>query len=90
MQEISHSPDAAEKEAALRKIRRLMDFWKIEPQELGSPLPRSAPTPPTIPQQYRHPIMGAVWNGKGAQPQWLKDALIQEGYTVEALKAPKI
>ncbi len=36
--------------------------------------------------RYRHPRSGQSWDGHGRQPQWLRDALLCEGYTVDALR----
>ncbi|MGY0194481.1 H-NS histone family protein [Leptothrix sp. BB-4] len=78
-----------EKLAAIRKIRRLMDFWQIEPAELaGVPLPatpvvRRVAAPEV---RYRHPVSGDTWDGRGSQPDWLRQALIREGYTVDELR----
>jgi len=81
--------EVLEKLAAIRKIRRLMDFWQIELEELaGVPVP-AAPavrrvTTPEV--RYRHPISGETWDGRGSQPDWLRQALIREGYTVDELR----
>ena len=76
-----------EKLAALRTVRKLVEFWQITPQELGGPLPPpSAPTPAPTSIRYRHPVSGEIWDGQGEHPQWLRDALLKEGYTVEELK----
>lgn len=86
-------PLAPEKLAAIRKIRRLMDFWHIRLDELAGPLPqvaRSAPAVPTPRTHYRHPVHGATWNGVGYQPEWLKEALLKEGYTVDQLRLPAL
>ncbi len=80
-----------EKQAAIRKIRRLMDFWKIELEELEgveSSVPPAAAVVrrlATAPR-YRHPVSGQTWDGSGSQPDWLKQALIREGYTVDELR----
>jgi len=76
-----------EKLAALRTVRKLVEFWDIQPEELGGPMPvvvapPAAPKPP----RYRHPVHGATWDGTGEHPQWLRDALLKEGYTVDELK----
>lgn len=82
----------AEQEAVLRSIQKLIDFWDISHDELASDLPvsarpQSAPEAPQAPAyRYRHPVTGETWNGSGAQPQWLRDALTKEGYTVDALR----
>ena len=78
---------APEKVAAIRKIRKLMDFWRITPNEI-----RVAPkvvvplVQPAKPARYRHPINGDTWDGEGRQPDWLRQALLREGYTVEELR----
>jgi DNA-binding protein H-NS len=82
---VDHEDDA-ERIAAIRKIRKLMDFWRISPTELhGRPAPH--PQLGRITEiRYRHPITQEVWDGQGVQPQWLRDALIREGYTVDELR----
>jgi DNA-binding protein H-NS len=78
--------DDAERIAAIRKIRKLMDFWRITPTELrGRPLSLVRPQA-SAEIRYRHPVTAEVWDGLGTQPQWLRDALIKEGYTVEELR----
>ena len=81
----------AEQEAVLRSVRKLIDFWQIgaeelagipEPVLLAAPVQAAAPVGP----KYRHPVTGETWDGDGGQPQWLRDALTREGYTVEALR----
>jgi DNA-binding protein H-NS len=77
-----------EKLAALRTVRKLVEFWNISPQELRGPLP-PAPPPPApgaLPIRYRHPVSGETWDGQGEHPAWLRDALLKQGYTVEELK----
>ena len=81
----------AEQQAVLRSIRKLVDFWGITPDELADVPPPAAPVepivlPPLTPK-YRHPISGETWDGMGTQPQWLRDALTRQGYTVEELRA---
>ena len=82
---VDHEDDV-EKAAAIRKIRKLMEFWRIAPAELrGRPTP--AMRPPALAEiRYRHPVTLESWDGCGAQPQWLRDALIKEGYTVDELR----
>jgi DNA-binding protein H-NS len=81
----------AEQEAILRSVRKLVSFWQITADELaGIPEPVRVETPIKLPPttKYRHPITGETWNGEGAQPQWLRDALTREGYMVEELRLP--
>lgn len=82
---------SAEKLAAMLKIRKLMEFWRITPAELReSPGPAhelvATPVFQPLPYRYRHPRTLLGWDGQGAQPQWLRQALLREGYTVDELK----
>jgi DNA-binding protein H-NS len=77
-----------EQEAAIRSIRKLIDFWQIDPEELvveGAQLLRPAPVVDAV-LKYRHPVSGETWDGQGSQPAWLKDALTRQGYTVDELR----
>jgi DNA-binding protein H-NS len=38
------------------------------------------------PVRYRHPVLGLTWDGRGVQPQWLRDAVLQEGYLLHQLR----
>ena len=77
-----------EKAAVLHRIRTLMEFWSITPEELEGDLPPPAAAPiAASPVKYRHPRSGETWDGCGAHPQWLRDALLKEGFTVEQLRA---
>ena len=79
----------AEQEAVLRSVRKLIDFWQIEAHELsGIPEPIVQPVVSREPSgpKYRHPITAQTWDGEGAQPPWLREALTREGYTVQELR----
>jgi DNA-binding protein H-NS len=81
----------AEQEAILRSVRKLVSFWQITADELaGIPEPVRVETPVKAPPclKYRHPITQQTWDGEGGQPQWLREALTREGYTVEELRLP--
>ena len=77
-----------EKLAALRTVRKLVEFWNITPQELRGPLPPAPPAPPqgALAIRYRHPVSGETWDGQGEHPAWLREALLKQGYTVDELK----
>jgi len=77
------SPWERRRRIALDQCRQLVDFWNISPRELRDALP--APAAP-LPAKYRHPIEGHTWDGQGPQPEWLKQALTKEGYTVSELR----
>ncbi|MEY2840844.1 MAG: hypothetical protein RJB60_3143 [Pseudomonadota bacterium] len=77
-----------EQEAAIRSIRKLIDFWQIEPEELevqGAQAARPAPPVEAV-LKYRHPVSAETWDGQGSQPDWLKAALTRQGYTVDELR----
>ena len=87
IRETSVSDFPPEKLAALLKIRKLMEFWRITPGELRqAPRPVAPPPPAPAPYRYRHPRTQLGWDGQGAQPVWLRTALLREGYTVEELR----
>jgi DNA-binding protein H-NS len=77
-----------EKLAALRTVRKLVEFWNISPQELRGPLSPAPPAPAQAVQsiRYRHPVSGETWDGQGEHPAWLREALLKQGYTVDELK----
>lgn len=79
----------AEQEAVLRSVRKLIDFWQIQADELSgipAPMPKPEAAHEGPVHRYRHPISGQTWDGRGGQPTWLRDALTREGYTVEELR----
>jgi DNA-binding protein H-NS len=73
-----------ERAAVIARIQALVDFWGITAQELKAPLPRAAvsASPPTLTIKYRHPKSGETWDGSGPHPDWLRHALLSEGYRV--------
>lgn len=80
-----------EQQAVLRSVRKLVDFWQITADELdmGPSAPKvMAPAPAPVPTgpKYKHPLTHQTWDGEGVQPQWLKEALTREGYTVDELR----
>lgn len=75
-----------EKLVAIRKIRRLMDFWQISLHELRGKPTVVLPVKAVPVVRYRHPVSGLTWDGEGAQPDWLRVALLREGYTVDELR----
>ena len=73
-----------------------MEFYRITADELvgSTPANRVAPAdldePSTAadrPVKYRHPVTGDTWDGVGAHPQWMRQALLQDGYRVADLLA---
>lgn len=79
-----------EQRVVVHRIRALMAFWQITPDELADPefaLPAPPPAAalPAAPK-YRHPRSGETWDGQGSQPDWLRQALLREGFLVEELR----
>ncbi|MEY2891677.1 MAG: hypothetical protein RJA98_1585 [Pseudomonadota bacterium] len=77
-----------ERTAVLARIQSLIDFWGITPEELAAePEPSAAPPVPKVQAvRYRHPKTGDTWDGQGPHPEWLRHALLKEGYRVDELK----
>lgn len=95
MHDAMHAPtpsddddDRSWHDIALRKIRFLMDFHRITPEELEA-APEAPPSelPEITVVKYRHPHSGETWDGEGSQPAWLRQALLREGFTVDELRA---
>jgi len=77
-----------ERAAVIHRIRMLMEFWGITPDELEqAEMPPVAAPAAAVTIKYRHPHSGETWDGVGPHPQWLRDALLKEGFTVEQLRA---
>jgi DNA-binding protein H-NS len=77
----------ARRRVALHTIRSLVEFWRIQPHELDGELPPPPKAEPVArPVKYRHPVTAETWDGDGLQPDWLRRALLQEGYTVAELR----
>lgn len=76
------------KRAAIGHILELMAYWRISPDELAETRARSSSSEPVYQRvvKYRHPVHGMTWDGTGGQPEWLKDALLKEGYRPEELR----
>jgi DNA-binding protein H-NS len=77
-----------EKAAVIHRIRTLMEYWSITPEDLESfepPAAEASVSPAAI--KYRHPLSGETWDGCGPHPQWLRDALLKDGFTVDQLRA---
>jgi len=71
--------------------RRRGERWAAFTAELWADLVRGPAAPvvalaePT-PPRYRHPERGLSWDGRGRQPHWLRDAVLQEGYLLAQLR----
>lgn len=88
--------------SALRQARRLVEFYRITAEELtdeghpcNSPEPEQGSTGRSVAQErpvkYRHPATGETWDGVGPHPDWMRQALLKDGYRVaELLVEPPI
>jgi len=80
-----------ERAAVIARIEALMEYWGITTDDLadGAAAPEAAPAPAEpAPVKYRHPLSGDTWDGQGPHPDWLRKALLQEGYRVDELRPP--
>jgi len=74
-----------ERAAVVARITALMEFWHISLDEIArTPTPVRPPAPRVI--KYRHPVSGETWDGQGQHPEWLRHALLKEGWRVDELK----
>ena len=66
--------------------------WLVVAAELWADLVRGPAAPAAPPAdtpsapRYRHPLHGLSWDGRGRQPQWLRDAVLQEGFLLTELR----
>lgn len=77
--------DTKSKRIVITQIRTLMEFWQITVEDLQASDDAVPPTP-LSPAKYRHPVTAESWDGQGPQPDWLRKALLQEGYRLEELR----
>lgn len=79
---------ARERAVVLSRIQALIEFWGISTEELAAaqPFAPSAPVAAAPSVKYRHPVTGLTWDGVGPHPDWLRHALLQEGFRVDELR----
>jgi DNA-binding protein H-NS len=58
---------------ARRKVRELMDAYKLSPSDFAEPNKKAKQSGKKGPVQakYRDPDSGATWTGRGRAPRWL-------------------
>lgn len=85
--------DAKSRRIVIGQIETLMEYWNISVEDLkaftrdaATPAAESAAEAPVF-VKFRHPVTQETWDGIGAQPAWLRRALLEEGYRVEELRA---
>ena len=77
---------------AWTKGRAQCEFSPIRPRDFGArrapatvaDLPATPSEAPLI--KYRHPVTGETWDGEGPHPQWMRQALLHDGYRVDELR----
>lgn len=76
-----------ERAAVLARIEALMEYWGFTVNDLH-PVDTAQPpaSPPSPPIKYRHPVTGETWDGNGPHPDWLRNALLKEGFRVDELR----
>ena len=65
----------------VREVQELMEAHGISLEDIID----AGPDDPSR-VTHRHPVSGLTWNGLGPQPQWLRDALLSEGYRPSELR----
>jgi DNA-binding protein H-NS len=81
-------PLTASQRAALSRVQGLIEYWRITADEIEAAA-TSAPATAHAPAagvKYEHPVTHETWDGAGPQPEWLRRALLQEGYLVRELQ----
>lgn len=83
-----------ERNAAIAKIKALMGEHGLTVHDLAggaqAKRERSHPSAGTrIAPKYRDPLSGATWTGRGQQPRWMRDAINNDGKTLESFKINK-
>lgn len=76
-----------ERAAVIARIEALMEYWGITVADLQgetSDLPPPNAAPRAV--KYRHPVTGDTWDGDGPHPDWLRSALLKEGYRLDELR----
>ncbi len=77
----------SQRAAMIHRIRTLMEFWCITPEDLERAPEAKLNEEPEAPEvKYRHPVSGETWDGVGSHPEWLRHALLKQGYTVQQLR----
>lgn len=71
------------RECAAYIARQLVEFWGITPSDLRRPAPPLTKAAPAV--KYVHPATDDSWDGTGPQPEWLRQALLRDGYRVADL-----
>ncbi|MCO5978057.1 H-NS histone family protein [Ideonella oryzae] len=76
-----------ERTAVIARIEALMEYWAITVADLEGDTP-DLPPPAAAPRavKYRHPVTGDTWDGDGPHPDWLRSALLKEGYRLDELR----
>lgn len=75
--------------SAWRRSSRRLAGWTVEllADLVRGPAGCDAQAEPLPhPARYRHPVLGCTWDGRGRQPQWLRDAVLHEGYLLAQLR----
>lgn len=75
-----------EREAVIYRIKSLMQYHGITVAQLARAPARQPERAPVPRIKYRHPKTGETWDGVGEHPDWLRHALLKEGYRVDELR----
>lgn len=69
----------AEVESVKKEILELMKAYNLTPEDFlqGKKSMKVVKIKTPLPPQFRDPVSGQEWVGRGPQPQWMKEALAQ-------------
>lgn len=64
---------SAKKEAAIAEVKATIALFDLSPTDLGFPARGGVPgkVTRTVAPQFRDPVSGATWSGRGKPPKWI-------------------
>lgn len=73
LQALAEQARLDELKEARRKVRELMDAYKLSPTDFAEPNKKTkqAEKKGAVQAKYRDPDSGATWTGRGRAPRWL-------------------
>jgi len=73
LQALAEQARLDELKEARRKVRELMDAYKLSPTDFAGPNKKTkqAEKKGAVQAKYRDPDSGATWTGRGRAPRWL-------------------
>ena len=81
-------PAGAQSSVSAQALQALKAFVHDQVCDVETLRAQRQPALPTLSRtvRYQHPVSGLTWDGQGRQPQWLRDALLHEGWLLIDLR----